>query len=124
MALVQKYTIFLIIACISRKLAMENIWGDGITGAPNLPARSGLLGGDTSPARSAREEEEDDPAATGVDETGVDETCLDKDDSMDVSGDESNDKDSSVGLTDPTAGNKSLPDPGEGGESVSGGGGG
>jgi hypothetical protein len=42
---------------------------------------------------------------------------------MDVSGDERNDKDSSVGITDPTAGKKSLPDLGEGGEFVCGGGG-
>ncbi len=81
---------------------MENIWGDGTTGAPDLQASSGHLGGDTSPVPSAREEEEEDPA------TGVEETCLDRDDSMDVSGDEDNDKDSSVDLTAPTAGIKSL----------------
>jgi hypothetical protein len=39
--------------------------------------------------------------------TGVDETCLDREDSMDVSGDEENTKDSSVDLTVPPVGMKS-----------------
>ncbi len=80
---------------------MENIWGDETTGAPNLQASSGHLGRDTSPVPLTGEEEEEDPA------TGMDETCLDREDSMDVSGDEDNNKDSSVGLTVPPAGIKS-----------------
>jgi hypothetical protein len=39
--------------------------------------------------------------------TGVDETCLDREDSMDVSGDEENTKDSSVDFTVPPVGMKS-----------------
>jgi hypothetical protein len=96
---------------------MENIWGDGTTGAPNLQASSGHLGRDTSPAPPTGEEEEEDTA------TGVDETCLDREDSMDVSGDEDNIKDSSVDLTVPPAGIKSqhgLTKEGGGGKPVKG----
>jgi hypothetical protein len=76
---------------------MEKIWADGTTGAPDPLASSGHLA-DAGPDPSAREEEEEEDHATGVDET-----CLDRDDSMDMSGDEDNDKDSSVDLKDPTA---------------------
>jgi hypothetical protein len=96
---------------------MENIWGDGTIGAPNLQASSGLLGRDTSPVPHTGGEEEEDPA------TGVDETCLDREDSMDVSGDEDNNKDSSVDLTVPPAGIKSrhgIAEEGGGGKFVKG----
>jgi hypothetical protein len=76
---------------------MEKIWADGTTGAPDPPASSGHLA-DAGPDPSAREEEEEEDHATGVDEN-----CLDRDDSMDLSGDEDSYKDSSVDLKDPTA---------------------
>jgi hypothetical protein len=71
---------------------MEKIWADGTTGAPDPPASY------AGPDPSAREEEGEEDHATGVDEN-----CLDRDDSMDLSGDEDSYKDSSVDLKDPTA---------------------
>jgi hypothetical protein len=77
---------------------MENIWGDGTTGAPDPQASSCHLGRNTSTAPPTGEEEDEDNT------TGVDETCLDREDSMDMSGDEENTKDSSVDRTVPLDG--------------------
>jgi hypothetical protein len=78
---------------------MENIWGDGSTGTPDTRASSCPLGRNASTVPPTGEEDDEDNNTTGVDEA-----CLDREDSMDVSGDEENTKDSSVDLTVPLVG--------------------
>ncbi len=77
-----------------RKPAMENTWSPGLTGAPDK--REQLKRVHSSPSTGGKE---------GVDEDAreMDDSCLDQEDSMDMSGEEENSfaKDSSVkGNTD------------------------
>jgi hypothetical protein len=99
LVLVRKYLICLTTVIISRNSEMENIWGDGSTGTPDSRASICPLGMNASTVAPTGEEDDEDNNATGVDED-----CLDKEDSMDMSGDEENTKDSSVDLTVPLMG--------------------